>query len=181
MGGNFPYASCQRDVPWAFNFAFSRCNKWMPWCTPSSVRGIVVMVLVLFATTCKAVCAFLTTFVPACAHAFQAQCPGVRSITQLSNLNFQGLVIFTDGGTETANGDTTAGCARLGPILSRFYECVMFELVVTFPAHPAFSGASRHINNTDELSGFIIFVFKNFSQIKGLCLEVPMFVFCCFK
>ena len=49
--------------------------------------------------------------------------------------------------------------------------CVMFELVVTFPAHPAFAGASRHTNNTDELSGFIIFVFKNFSQIKGLCLE----------
>ena len=59
----------------------------------------------------------LTTFVPACAHAFQALCLGVRSITQLRNLNFQGLVIFTDGGTETANGDTTAGCARLGPIL----------------------------------------------------------------
>ena len=119
----------------------------------------------------------LTTFVPACGHAFQALCPGVRSITQLSKLNFQGLVIFTDGGTEMANGDTTAGCARLGPILSRFYECVMFELVVTFHAHPAFSGASRHINNTDELSGFIIFVFKNFSQIKGLCLEVPCLYF----
>ena len=123
----------------------------------------------------------MTTFVPACAHAFQALCPGVRSITQLSNLNFQGLVIFTDGGTETANGDTTAGCARPGPILSWFYVCVMFELVVTCPAHPAFAGASRHTNNTDELSGFIIFVFNNFSQIKLLCLEVPMFVFCCFK
>ena len=59
--------------------------------------------------------------------------------------------------------------------------CVMFELVVTFPAHPAFAGASRHTNNTDELSGFIIFVFTNFSQIKGLCLEVLMFVFCCCK
>ena len=59
----------------------------------------------------------LTSFVPACAHAFQALCPGVRSITQLSNLNFQGLVIFTDGGTETANGDTTAGYAQPCPIL----------------------------------------------------------------
>ena len=46
--------------------------------------------------------------------------------------------------------------------------CVMFELVVTFPAHPAFAGPSRHTNNTDELSGFIIFVFTNFSQIKRL-------------
>ena len=64
---------------------------------------------------------FLNTFVPACAHAFQAPCPGVSSIRQLSNLKFQGLVIFTDGGTETANGDTTAGCARPGPIFSRFY------------------------------------------------------------
>ena len=119
----------------------------------------------------------LTTFVPACAHAFQALCLGVRSITQLSNLNFQGLVIFTDGGMETANGDTTAGCARPGPILSRFYVCD-----VRASGHfPLFAGASRHTNNTDELSGFIIFVFNNFSQIKGLCLEVPMFVFCCFK
>ena len=40
--------------------------------------------------------------------------------------------------------------------------CVMFELLVTFPAHPAFAGASRHTNNTDELSGFIIFVFTQF-------------------
>ena len=141
----------------------------------------MVTVLVLFATTCKAVCAFLTTFVPACAHAFQALCLGVISITQLTNLNFQGLVIFTDGGTETAKGDTTAGCARPGPIHSRFFECVMFELVVTFPAHPAFAGASRHTNNTDELSGFIIYVFRFFSQIKGLCLEVPMSVCCCCK
>ena len=46
--------------------------------------------------------------------------------------------------------------------------CVMFELVVTCPAHPAFAGASRHTNNTDELSGFIIFVFKIFSTNQRL-------------
>ena len=40
--------------------------------------------------------------------------------------------------------------------------CVMLELLVTFPAHPAFAGASRHTNNTDDLSGFIIFVFHKF-------------------
>ena len=46
--------------------------------------------------------------------------------------------------------------------------CVMLELVATFPAHPAFAGASRHTNNTGELSGFIIFVFTNFSQNQRL-------------
>ena len=55
--------------------------------------------------------------------------------------------------------------------------CVMFELLVTFPAHPAFAGASRHTNNTDELSGFIIFVFTNFSQIKGCALRCPCLYF----
>ena len=79
----------------------------------------------------------LTTFVPAYAHAFQALCPGVRSITQLTDLNFQGLVIFTDGGMETANGDTTAGCAQPGPILSRFYVCDV-RATGHFPCSPSF-------------------------------------------
>ena len=56
--------------------------------------------------------------------------------------------------------------------------CVMFELVVTFPAHPAFAGASRHTNNTDELSGLHYFCFQQFSHKSKACaLKCPCLYF----
>ena len=68
--------------------------------------------------------------------------------------DYRWWAIYTDGVTRVVDGETLAGRS----VISRFLHGridVMFGLVVTTEAHPAFSGARSHSNNTAEMAAMI--------------------------
>ena len=122
---------------------------------------------------------FMTAITPAYAHAYQATClaqhlPGVphqnfrlpkpkaryphlpdaRSITRERGNDFRGWAIETEGGTRVVDGETLAGWCVISRSLHGRFD-VMFGPVVTAEAHPAFSGARTHSNNTAEMTAMI--------------------------
>ena len=122
---------------------------------------------------------FMTAITEAYAHAYQATClarhmpavphqnfrllkpksrypylPNARSITRERGKDYRGLAIYTDGGFRIVDGETLAGWS----VISRSPHGridVMFGPVVTTGAHPAFSGARTHSNNTAEMTAMI--------------------------
>ena len=68
---------------------------------------------------------------------------------------FKGLAIFTDGGTQRSDGDTTASLRRHRLLTPWCMLCDMFGPVITTEAHVASAGASQQTSNTPELSGII--------------------------
>ena len=121
----------------------------------------------------------MTAITPANAHAYQATClarhipafqhqnfrppklearypylPNARSITRERGNDYRGWALYTDGGTHVVDGETLAGWS----VISRSPHGridVMFGPVVTTEAHPAFSGARTHSNNTAEMTAMI--------------------------
>ena len=121
----------------------------------------------------------MTAITPAYAHAHQVTClalhipgvphqnfrlpkpksrypslPNARSTTRERGNDFRGWAIYTDGGTRVVDGETEAGW---GVIARSPHERIdiMFGPVITTEAHPAFSGARTHSNNTAEMSAVI--------------------------
>ena len=67
---------------------------------------------------------------------------------------FKGSALFTDGGTHSTDGETTAGWGAVARSPDgRLY--VMFDPVVTTEAHLAYAGTRLHTTNTAELSSII--------------------------
>ena len=121
----------------------------------------------------------LTAIAPSYAHAYQALCPtgrwadtpfhrfrlpsakakylnlpNNRTSTQKKGDDFKGWAVFTDGGTDSVDGETTAGWGAVARSPDgRLY--VVFGPVVTPEAHLAYAGARLHTNNTAELSSII--------------------------
>ena len=121
---------------------------------------------------------FMRTITPAYAHTYQATClaqhipgvphqnfrlpepksrdpylPNARSITRERGNGYRGWAVYTDGGTRVVDGETLAGWC----VISRSHHGridVMFGPVAT-EAHPAFSGARTHSNNTAEMTAMI--------------------------
>ena len=121
----------------------------------------------------------MTVITPAYAHAYQATClaqhipdvphqdfgqpkpkarceylPNARSITRERGNDYRGWAIYTDGGARVIDGETLAGWS----VISRSPHGrinVMFGPVVTTEAHPTFSGARTHSNNTAEMTAMI--------------------------
>ena len=121
---------------------------------------------------------FMTAITPSYAHAYQLICltghipavlhsnfrlPAAKAryphlhhvrTTTRERGNFQGWALYTDGGTQFADGEALAG---LGAVArshhGRIY--VMFGPVVTTEAHLAFAGARVHSNNTAEMSAVV--------------------------
>ena len=61
---------------------------------------------------------------------------------------------YTDGGTRVVDGETLAGWGLISRSPHGRID-VMFGPVVTTEAHPAFSGARPHSNNTAEMTAMI--------------------------
>ena len=59
-----------------------------------------------------------------------------------------------DGGTRVVDGETSAGWGVIAQSPHGRID-IMFGLVITNEAHPAFSGARIHSNNTAEMSAVI--------------------------
>ena len=122
---------------------------------------------------------FMTAITPAYAHAYQATCltkhmpailvkkirlpksearypylPNDRSTTRERGNDFSGWAIYTDGGTRVKNGETFAGRGVIARSSHGRID-VMFGPVITTEAHPAFSGARTHSNNTAVMSALI--------------------------
>ena len=121
----------------------------------------------------------MTAITPAYAHANQATClaqhipdvphqnfgqpkpksrypylPNARSITRERSNDYRWWAIHPDGGTRVVDGVTLVGWG----VISRSPHGridVMFGPVVTTEAHPAFSGARTHSNNTAEMTAMI--------------------------
>ena len=73
--------------------------------------------------------------------------PNDRSTTRTRGNEFRGWAIYTDGVTRFVAGETLAGRC----VISRSHHGridIMFGPVITTEAHPAFSGARTHSNNT---------------------------------
>ena len=80
--------------------------------------------------------------------------PDARSTTRERGNDFRGWAVCTDGGTRAENGETFAGWC----VIARCHHGridIMFGPVITTEAHPAFSGARTHSNNTAEMSAII--------------------------
>ena len=102
---------------------------------------------------------------PAYAHAFQSwrqpRRPDnnlienfIRTTTHQSGSAYKGWAVFTDGGTHTDDGETTA---VWGPIARSLPGVcyVIFGPVITAEVHVAYARASQHTNDTAEISGII--------------------------
>ena len=121
----------------------------------------------------------MTAITPAYAHAYQATClsrhmpavprknfrlpkpkaryphlPKARSTTRERGNDFQGWAIWTDGGTRVENGEIFAGWGVIARSPHGRND-IMFGLVITTEAHPAFSGARTHSKNTAEMTAMI--------------------------
>ena len=132
---------------------------------------------------------FMTAITPACAHAYQATClaqhlpgvphhnfrlpkptarypylPNARSTTRERGNDYRGGFFFSDGGTRVVDGEILAG----GGVISRSPRGRIFVLfgVITNEAHPAFSGARTHSNNTAEMTA--MFEALSFLGPRGL-------------
>ena len=80
--------------------------------------------------------------------------PNDRSITRELGNDYHGWAIETDGGTRVVDGEILAGWS----VISRSPRgriIVLFGPVITNEAHPAFSGARTHSNNTAEMTAMI--------------------------
>ena len=121
----------------------------------------------------------MTAITPAYAHAFQAVCltrhpmviphqkfrlptakakypnlPINRTMTRQRGSDHRGWAVFTDGGTHSVDGETTAVWSAVAR--SPDGRCyVMFGPVITSEAHFSYARANLHTNNTVELSGII--------------------------
>ena len=80
--------------------------------------------------------------------------PNVRSSTRERGNDFRGWAIYTDGGTRTENGETFAGWSVIARSPNRRID-IMFGPAVTPEAHPAFTSAKVHFNNTAEMSAMM--------------------------
>ena len=80
--------------------------------------------------------------------------PNARSTTSERDNDFRGWAIHTDGGTRAENGETFAGWYVIARSPYGRID-MMFGPVITTEAHPAFSGARTHSNNTAEMSAMI--------------------------
>ena len=115
----------------------------------------------------------MTAITSAYAHTYQATClttavlrmklPLAEAQSQISASSqhsyhkgddFQGWSIFSDGGTHVVGGETFAGWCVIARSLHGRID-IMFGPVITTDAHPAFSGARTHSNNTAEMSAMI--------------------------
>ena len=89
--------------------------------------------------------------------AFKSNCrcpPNIRTATRHIGDDYGRWAIFSDGGTHTGDGETTAGWHAIAR--SSHGVCyVMFGPVITTAAHLLYAGASQHTNNTAELSGIV--------------------------
>ena len=80
--------------------------------------------------------------------------PNARSSTRERGNDFRGWAIYTDGGTRAENGETFAGWCVIARSPHGRID-IMFGPGITTEAHPAFSGARTHSNNTAEMSAMI--------------------------
>ena len=80
--------------------------------------------------------------------------PNTRSSTRERGNDFHAWAIYTDGGTRTEKGETFAECGFIARSPNGRID-IMFGPVVTTKAHPAFSGAKVHSNNTAEMSAMM--------------------------
>ena len=80
--------------------------------------------------------------------------PKSRSITRERGNDHRVWAIYTDGGTRVVDGETLAGWSVISRSLHGRID-VMFGPVVNTEAHPAFSGARTHSNNTAEMTAMI--------------------------
>ena len=122
---------------------------------------------------------FMTAITPAHAHAYQATCltrhmpavprkkfrlpkpkaryrdlPNARSTTRERGNDFQGWAICADGCTRVVNGETLARWCVIAQSPHGRID-IMFGPVITTEAHPAFSGARTHSNNTAEMTTMV--------------------------
>ena len=122
---------------------------------------------------------FMTAITPAHAHVYQAtyltrhmptvprknfrlpkpkarypHLPNARTTTRERGNDFQGWPIYTDVCTRVVNGETLAGWGVIARSLHRRID-IMFGPVITTEAHPAFSGARTHSNNTADMTAMI--------------------------
>ena len=80
--------------------------------------------------------------------------PDSRTTTRDKGNDFQGWAIYTDGGTRSAEGETSAGWGAVARSPhGRLF--IMFHLVITTEAHLAYAGTRHHSNKTAELSSII--------------------------
>ena len=77
--------------------------------------------------------------------------PNDRSRTSERGNDYHGWAIFTDGGTRVVDGETLAGWGLISRS-PRGRIFVLFGPVICTEAHPAFSGARIHFNNTAEMT-----------------------------
>ena len=138
---------------------------------------------------------FMTAITPAYAHAYQTLClamhspcvprrtfrlpkpksrypflPNVRSITREVGNEYHGWAICAEGGTRVVNGEIFAGWC----VISRSPRGRIF--VLTNEAHPAFSGARIHSNNTAGMTA--MFEALSFPGPGGLVTHDEQSRFC---
>ena len=96
--------------------------------------------------------------------------PNARFITRARGNDYRGWAIYTDGGARVVDGETLAGWG----VISRSPHGridVMFGPVVTTEAHPAFSGARTHSDNTAEMTAMIDALYGISGNLGNECAD----------
>ena len=119
---------------------------------------LMTAIAAAFAHMYQAIC--LTRHLPAnlCRHFRllkpRSRCSNIRSTTREMGSDFRGWAFETDGGARSVDGETFAGWGVIARSIRGSID-VLFRLVVSHLAHPAFSGARASSNITAEMTAMI--------------------------